>query len=206
MKTIRISAVGILCIMVALLFNCGRGVGSRVEVKLEIPDPMTANLEKYDKIVYKDLTLNSMPKNYNPEPEIKRFFLDDFSKAIEKKVEPWDNEKHGEGKMPAGTLLMTGTLKMEVKERSKIEDKKDDKGKTKRTFVNVQHWSMNLSLEIKDAVNGKEIFKFTSDEKMADVDPTNVKFNFDTIFYKITNQMVLKLMRTKKMETRYLLI
>jgi hypothetical protein len=205
MNPIRLGVIGIICIMALLLVSCSRGA-SRIEVRLDIPDPQGINLDSYNKIVYKDLTLESMPKEFNPESEVRRFFLDDFAKALEKKVEPWDSEKHGDNKSDPGVLVLTGTLKLDVKERSKIEDKKDETGKKQRAFVNVQHWSMNLSLSLKDAVDGKEVFKFTYDEKLAEVNPTNPKFNFEAIFYKITNQLVQKLMKKKKMETRYLLL
>lgn len=185
-------------VIVALLASCS-GVSGDREVRLEIPNPQGINLEKYDTIIYQELTLSSMPQGFNPVGDLKNFFLGDFAKALGKTVEAWDESKHGEGKNPPRSLLLTGTLKLDIKERSKIEDKKDDKGKKKRAFVGIQNWEMTLSLTIKDLSNGTVVFTQSMEEKSPDVLPNSNKFNFDNLFFKISNQLVRKIQRVKRM-------
>jgi hypothetical protein len=191
---------------IAVLSAFCSGGGNRVEVRIEVPDPQVISLDKYDTIVYKDLALESMPKDFNPEPIIREFFLGDFTKAVEKKVEIWDSEKHGDGKMSPTTLLVTGTLKADIKERSKIGDKKDETGKKIKTFISIQHWSLRLSISMKNAADGSEFFKETFEEKLADANPSMVKFNFENLFFKLSSQLVSRLIKTKKIERRYLLL
>jgi hypothetical protein len=208
-KSRIITAAALFVFGMALLFSgCGSGIGNRLEVTLELPDPHSINFDKYEKILYKGVTLESVPKGYDPTPEIKSFFLEDLGRVIEKKVEQWDREKHGE-MVPDGLLVISGNLKISVKSRSKIEDVKGEgkgkKKKGKKQFVTVQHWDMTMTLELKDASAGKAIFKEDFKAKLANADPETLKFNFENLFFKVTTRFVKKVTRTKKMQRRHLL-
>jgi hypothetical protein len=186
------------------LASCTSGGGNRLEVRIQVPDPFAVNFEKYDHIIYKDLSIQSELKTYNPQEEIRGFFLEDFPRIIDKSIEAWDNEKHTP--MPANTLLITGKLKLVVKERSKIEEVEKEEGKgKKRSFVTVQHWDVILSILLDEAGTGKEIYQEEFNEKIADADPVNAKFNFEKLFYKITDRLVKQVTRAKRMQRRYLL-
>jgi hypothetical protein len=190
--------------------SCAGGGSNRVEVRIEVQDPYAVDYDKYDKIIYKDLTVEAEIKNYNPDKEIRYFFLTDLPKIVEKDVEHWDSEKHGDLSTETGSLVISGTLKIEVKERSKIQEVTDTSeqggGKKKRGFVTIQHWDVKLTVTMKDAVDGTEIFNREFNEKLADADPKNPKFNFEKIFYKITNRLARKLTRSKRKQRRYILL
>jgi len=210
-NTLRI--VMALCVLtVVYLASCARGGVNRVEVRIEVQDPFAVDFDKYDKIVYKGLTIETNLKNYNPDNELKEFFLQDLPKALNKTVEPWDEEKSKEqGEMSPGvkTVVLTGTLKLDVKERSKIEEVEDKAaevpGKKKRAFVAVQHWDLKLTVILKDAADGAEVFNEEFNEKLANVDPENAKFNFEKVFFQITNRLVKKLTKSTRVQRRYLL-
>lgn len=193
----------IVCTVLGLA-SC-RGMGNHVEVRISLQDPSVVDFKKYDKILYKDLTLESMPKDFDPGEELKVFFLDEFPKAIDRKIEHWEP-----GKAKDAHLLITGTLKLDIKERSKIKEVKDKAkpGKKKNVFVTAQHWTMTLTAELKDSTTGGHLLKedFTAKLEDDEVGPTSSKFNFENLFYKITNRLVKKLTRTKKMQRRYLLL
>ena len=188
-----------------------RSLGNRVEVKISLKDPGVIDFEKYDKILYKDLTLEAMPKDYSPEEELKIFFLDELPKEIGRKIKHWTpGKENGKGEMPPGSLLITGTLKLDVKERSKIKEVKNNDGKKgkKKAFVTVQHWKMTLTAVLKNTTTGQELFKedFTARVSDAEVGPDSSKFNFENLFFKIANRLVKKLTSTKKEQRRYLLL
>jgi hypothetical protein len=205
---IRVPGIWVILLILGMSLVSCSSAGNRIEVRIEIPDPHGVSLENYTKIVYKDLVLDSMPKNFNPEKSIREFFLDDLSKTVKKNIELWDNDKHSEekDKMPPGTLLITGTLKVEIKERSKIEDTKDNTGKKKKTFVNIQNWNMKLSIVIKNVSEGKDFLNESFEEKFANGEQANTKIIFDNLFFKISNQLLSKLTIAKKPERRYLLL
>jgi hypothetical protein len=201
--------VGVWALML-FMASCAGGSSNRVEVRIEVRDPNAVDFDKYDKIIYKDLTVESDIKNYNPEKEIAYFFLADLRKVFEKDVEHWDSEKHGDLSSRTDTLVISGTMKIGVKERSKIQEVTDTSdegsGKKKRAFVTIQHWDVKLTVTLKDAADGTEIFSEEFNEKLADADPKSPKFNFEKVFYKITNRLARKLTRSKRMQRRYILL
>lgn len=187
--------------------SCTRGA-DRIEVRIEVENPHAIDFEKYDKVLYQDLTLEWPAKDFSPEEQLKSFFLDELAKNIDKEIEPWAGGTSDAGaELPAGALLITGKLTLEIKERSKIKEQKDETGKTKNVFVGIQHWSMTMALVMKDVNTGKDIFKQDFTEKLSDVDTsdTTTKFNFEKIFFKMTNRLVMRVKRTKRMQRRYLL-
>jgi hypothetical protein len=180
---------------------------NRLEVRIEVKNPHAIDFEKYDKVLFQKLTMEWPAKDFTPEELIDEFFLVDLSKTIDKKVDPW-KETSPEEPLPPNSLLITGKLKLEIKERSKIKEVKDESGKAKNVFTNVQHWDMTMAVVIKDANTGSEIFKQDFTEKLPNVDTseTSTKFNFETIFYKLTTRFVMKIKKTKQMQRRYLLL
>jgi hypothetical protein len=188
-----------------LLPACGRGgSSSHTEVLIELPDPSSVDFSKYENILYKDITVEAMPKGYDPSNEIKTFFLEDLKRITEKDVELWNREKHGE-LIPKGLLYVSGKLKLEIKSRSKIQDVKEG-GKNKKEFVSVQHWEMIFTVNLKDASTGKEIFNEDYKAKLANADPKTVKFNFENLFFKVTSRFMNKITRTRKMQRRHLIL
>lgn len=190
--------------LVSLFAACGGGPRSGLEVVIELPDPGSLKFEKYDKILYKDLVIEGIPEGYDPASEIETFFLVDLGRVIEKKIEKWDGEKHGE-MSPEGLLIISGKLKIAIKSRSKIEDVKEGKKKSKKKFVTVQHWDMTMTLDMKDVADGKSVYNEDFKAKLANADAKTVKFNFENLFFKVTNRFTKKVTRTKKMQRRHLL-
>jgi hypothetical protein len=187
--------------------SCTKGA-DRIEVQLEVENPHAIDFAKYNKILYQDLTLEWPAKDFSPEEQLKSFFLDELAKNIDKNIEPWvGNTSDPEAGIPANALLITGKLTLEIKERSKIKEQKDETGKVKNVFVGIQHWSMTMALVMKAGSTGKDIFKQDFTEKLSDVDSseTTTKFNFEQIFFKMTNRLIMKIQKTKRMQRRYLL-
>lgn len=208
-KRLIIVSVGFMLVFFYLFSSAScTGGASRIEVRIEVENPHAIDFDKYDKILYKDLTLEWPAKDFSPEEQLRSFFLEELAKNIDKNIEPWDgNTSDPEAGIPAGALLITGKLTLEIKERSKIKEKKDETGKVKNVFVGIQHWNMTMALVMKDADTGKDIFKQDFTEKLSDVDSseTTTKFNFEKIFFKMTNRLIMKVKKTKRMQRRYLL-
>lgn len=187
--------------------SCTRGA-DRIEVQIEVENPYAIDFEKYDKVLYQDLTLDWPAKDFNPQKELRSFFLDELPKNIDKNIEPWPGSTaDAETPMPANALLITGKLSLEIKERSKIKEQKDETGKVKNVFVGIQHWSMTMTVVMKDTSTGKDIFNQDFTEKLSDVNSseTTTKFNFEQIFFKMTNRLIMRVKKTKRLQRRYLL-
>jgi hypothetical protein len=187
-----------------LTTGCGRGISNHLEVLIELPDPGSLNFDDYKTVLYKDLEVEGMPENFDPTSRLRNFFIADLSRSIDKKVQQWNESDHGE-LVPKGLAIISGKLKMEIKSRSKITDDKSE-GKGKKKFVTVEHWSMTLELKIKDESTGKEIYEDSFTAKLANAEPDSIEFNFENLFYKVTNRFIHRVTRTKKMQRRHLLI
>jgi hypothetical protein len=208
-KRLIIVSVGFLLVFFYLFSSASCTKGSnRIEVRIEVENPHAIDFEKYDKIFYKDLDLEWPAKDYTPEEQLRDFFLEELAKNIDKNIEPWaGNPSDPEVDIPARALLISGKLALEIKERSKIKEQKDETGKVKNVFVGIQHWSMTMAVVMKDGTTGKDIFKQDFIEKLSDVDSseTTTKFNFEKIFFKMTNRLIMKVQKTKRTQRRYLL-
>jgi hypothetical protein len=208
-KRLLIAGFGFMLVLFYLFsaVSCRGGVGN-MEVQFEVENPHAIDFEKYDKIFYQDLTLEWPAQDFSPGEQLKNFFLDELAKNIGKNIESWSGSTSEPGTgILAGALLITGKLTLEIKERSKIKEQKDETGKVKNVFVGIQHWSMTMDLAMKDGSTGKDIFKQEFTEKLSDVDSseTTTKFNFEKIFFNMTNRLVMRVKKTKTMQRRYLL-
>lgn len=193
------------------------------EVKLEINETKAIDFNKYDKIVYADLILESTPDDFNPGKELTDFFVDDLSKVLGKKVEPLNViesdkdisanteenarlEKIKEHlKETPNSLLITGKLTFDIKTRTKIDEVKGESGKKEKTFVKVQHWGLTMKIRLIEMETGKELFNRNYSEKTASADVTNPKYNFDDLFFKINNNFTRDLTSKKSTQRRFLL-
>lgn len=200
-----IASIGfvLVCFYLLAVVACTKGA-NRIEVRIEVENPHAIDFDRYDNVFYKDLELEWPAKDFSPGEDLNDFFLRELSTIIDKKIEPISGAESG---IPADSLLITGKLALEIKERSKIKEVKDETGKPKNTFVNIQHWSMTMAIEMKDGDAGKDIFKQEYTEKLSDVDSseTTTKYNFEKIFFKMTNRFVMRVKKTKRMQRRYLL-
>lgn len=193
-------------ILIVFIAGCSSSLGNRVEVMIELPAAHIVDFSKYEAILYKDITLETIPTDVNPLDEIKIFFLQDLGRTIDKTITPWDKEKH-ETSTPQNTLIISGHLKIEVKTRSKIDNVKDEStGKGKKGFVTVQHWEMTLTIVFTDTTTQKEVFRQDFKSKLANVDAKTPKYNFEDLFYKVTNEFTKRVTRTKKMQRRYIIL
>lgn len=202
-------AVWMLCLVLGVFISgCARQLANRMEVMIELPAANIVDFSKYDTVLYKDITLESMPEGVNPLDEIHTFFLQDLGRTVDKKIEPWNKELHGETS-PAKSLIISGHLKVDIKSRSKIEVVKEEgksKAKGKKGFVTVQHWEMVLTVTFTDTTDNKDIFKQDFKAKLANVDAGTPKYNFENLFFKVTGEFVKKVTRTKKMQRRYIIL
>jgi hypothetical protein len=202
----------IAAMFIAVLASCSE---SFVQVRLSVSETQVIDFAQYDKIVYADLILESLPKDYNPENELNLFFLTDLPKLINKDIEHFTSkEKTGKERLESikesvketpNSLLITGELIFDIKSRSKIQEVTDEEGKKERGFVEIQHWDLTLKIEMIELISGKEIFKKSYSEKLADADISNPKYNFEILFFKINNRFTKEIISGEKMQRRYLL-
>lgn len=213
MRVKKMKNKNILVISIILFFSfCKTSQYLTVNIPFDKKDDI--DFKKYQNILYKDITIKFPLKSYNPQPEIKNFFLNDFSKALEKEVKYLDNETDyyltpdkflQELKDFPESLLLTGKLNVDIKTRSYVKEERNKEG-IKKKFVKRQIWKMDVELLLVDANTSEIVFKKDFEEKIMDLDPKNPKYNFDTPFFKITDQFLKSLLKKQKLGKRYLLL
>jgi len=186
------------------------------EVRIKVSDIKVIDFNKYDKIVYADLAIESPPKGFTPVNELNLFFLEDFAKIIGKDIQHFEvKEEPGKKrediiaeayKDSPNTLLITGKVTFEIKTRSKIREVKNKEGKKEKKFVPVQHWTLKVKIEIIEAGKGEALFKKTYSEKTAEPDISDPKYNFDDLFFEINNRFQKDITNIKRTQRRYLLL
>lgn len=179
----------------------------QLEVRIPVTRGEAVDLEAYDHIVYADVEILSPPKNYSPDEKVQVFFLAELPKLLGRDFIHCKNLDEGK-KIAAekpNAVLITGKLIFDIKERNKIEDVKNKKtGKKERKFVKVAHWTLKLEMVMTAGKDGEVIFKKTYKEKISDAEKDD-KYNFESLFFRVHEQLTRDVTRVKRMVRRFLL-
>ncbi|MCK5057542.1 MAG: hypothetical protein KAT34_12840 [Candidatus Aminicenantes bacterium] len=200
MKDINKILLPIIILPVFLSLSCVT-TKDHVSVRIPVKDKKAVDFEKPKGIFYSEAIIENVTENYNPRQDVTDFFLKDLPRYIKRDIEPVT-----EGIEKTGSLLITGKLKLEIKERSVIKKVKDESGKKAKTFVSVQHWALNFEVIITESDSGKELFKKNYESKLKDADPEEAEYNFKALFSKVTDNFLKKILRKERFEQRYLLL
>lgn len=212
----RRNRIGGICITAAAVIfmmlpgtacSSSKGYKGRSIVRIDVIPPNAIKFDRYSSVIYKDLAMDVRMKNFDPDEAVTTFFMDELARTTRSTFVPFDSTKHA--RLAPGQLLISGSMKLAVKERSKIEDVKNEKGKGKsRKFIKVQHWDLTMEIILTEGTEdgkGKEIYKKNFSEKTADANPESAKFNFEDLFFKITNRFTRQVTTVKRTQRRYLL-
>jgi len=211
----KIRKIKLISIILFIIFSVSCSTKENIRVNINIGDVNIVDLNKYIKILYNDFEIK-LPKNsFNSKKYVKDFFLNDFSKAIEKKVEYFDTDtdffKDSETflenlKKTQNTLLITGKIRVDINNRNMIKKIKTKSGKRKKSFVQIQDWKMTSDILLIDSNTGKKIYKKSFTENIKDAESFDTKFNFETLFFKTTNRFIKLILNRTKIQDRYLLV
>ncbi len=211
----KIKKIKLIPIILFIIFSISCSHKENIRVNISMGDINIVDLDKYIKILYNDFEIK-LPKNsFNSKKYVKDFFLNDFSKAVEKKVEYFDTDTdfYKDSKFFlenlknfSKTLLITGKIKIEIKSRSIIKKIKVKSGKRKKSFVQVQDWKMTSDIVLIDSGTGEKIYEKNFIDNIKDSETSDTKFNFETLFFKTTNKFIKSILNRTKIEDRYLLV
>lgn len=192
-----------LIIIILLVFMSVSCVTTKDHMSVRIPvkDKKAVDFEKPKGIFYNEAIIEKVPEKYNPSQDVTDFFLKDLPRFIKRDIEPvkQDSDK-------TGSLIISGNLKFEIKDRSIIKKIKNKAGKKEKSFVSVQHWALNFEIIITESDSGKELFKKNYESKLNDADPGKAEYNFKALFNKVTDNFIKEILRKERFEQRYLLL
>ena len=205
MKINRI-VLSILTLILLVTASCSSS-SNHVVVRIPVQLQSQVNFEKPGKIFYQALTLENLPGKYDPRPLLDEFFIDEFAKIIDKKVEPLEKEKNQErlNKHP-DAMLISGKIVLDIKDRSIIKKIKDKSGKKGKGFVSIQHWEMNMEILLTLPSTNKTLHKKTYTGNIKEAEPGKIDFNFKSLFNDLTDSFIKEVTKKKKFEERILLL
>jgi hypothetical protein len=172
-----------------------------ISVRIPVKNKKAVDFKKPRALLYSELKLEDLPKNYDPQQQVEDFFFKDLPKYIKRDVEPLH-----ENTDKSGSLLISGKMKFDINDRNIIRKVKSEAGKKKKKFVSIQHWSMNFEVIITEADTGKELFKKNYESKLKDADPESTDYNFKALFNKVTDNFLKDITKKERFEQRYLLL
>ena len=207
----------ILIPIIILLFFISCNETRHVPVYITVQDKDTIDFTKYEKILYMDLKIKSLPKDAGAEKVIKNFFLKELSQILKKDIESMnqenmamensdnkDNLKNIIKEIP-NALLITGELECEIKSRSRVKEVKDKSGKKVKKFIKIQDWRVKLDVSMVDSNSGETVFKNEFTNHMREADPQKAVFNFKSLFDNVADKFLRKIKRGSRKTRRFLL-
>lgn len=198
----------------AFIMTLSCSTTSYIHVPVILPQSETLSFEDYASVYFTGFDITPEWDQYDPRPEIKTFFLDDFAKAIGKTITPLDRpisyyeEKEKllqEFNQIENALLITGKISTQISKRSVIQEQKIE-GETQKHFVSIEHWDMTMEIILYDSKKAEVITKNEFKEKLSNADPKSLKFNFESLFFKNMDKFIGMSQTQKRFQKRYLLI
>lgn len=200
MKNRNIIIITIITLAALTSFSCIVGK-DHVSVRIPVKDSRAIDFKTPKAIWYRDLVIENQPKDYQSRQQVTDFFLQDLPRVIKRDVEVLPEEAD-----KSNSLIISGTMKFDIKDRSVIRKVRADDGEKKKTFVSVQHWAMDFEVIIIASDSGKEVFKKNYESKLKDADPKEADYNFKALFNTVTDNFLKDMMRKERFEQRYLLL
>ncbi len=202
-------------IVIIALFAFASCSDNHIMVRIPVHKSNTVELDDYEQILVTDFDRSITPDSFKPEISLKEFFLDDFAKFINRKVEyikidePTKKESENLKAFLAEhpkTLLITGKITVEIKETSIIKETKNKYGDKIKSFVKIKNWSIAMNINLYDSTTGSTIRSFNLSDQLKDDEGQEDKYNYNSIFNKVTDKFIRSITNKTIMQRRYLLL
>ena len=188
---------------------------NHIQLRIPVQKSEYVDLDLYEKILVTDFKTEVTPDTFKPGTMPKDFFLDDFSKYINKKVEylkvDETNVKDPETLKKfllehPDSLLVTGAMGVEIKETSVIKETKNKFGDKIKSFVKIKNWSIKLDIDLFESNNGTKIRSFTFKNQLKDNEGLKDSYNYNAVFNNVTDKFIRSISSKDVMQRRYLLL
>jgi hypothetical protein len=197
---------GKIILLSVLIFIFASCTETHVEVRIPMKRPDTVSFDQYEHILVGDFAITVSPETVAVPISVTDFFIKDFAKFIDRDIEYLKTGEE-EGQSPQGNaLLITGTLKTEIKERNRIKETRNKFGDKIRSFVKVQNWTMKMDIRLVESASGQAIKTFNFEDRLKDSENVDSEFNFTSLFNRITDRFIQKVIRKESYQKRYLLL
>jgi hypothetical protein len=205
----------LMVLTIVILFAAVSCSDNHIQLRIPVQKSEYVDLDKYQKILVTDFKTTITPDTFNPGIFPKEFFLDDFSKFTNKKVEylKVDESKAKEPEklkeflaQHPDSLLVTGNMSVEIKETSIIKEIKNKFGDKIKSFVKIKNWSIKLDINLFESNSGAKIRSFNLKYQLKDNEGLKDNYNYNAVFNNVTDQFIRSVTRKNVMQRRFLLL
>lgn len=199
---------------------------SYIPVQVEMPGKDSIGLDRFEQVYFLDFVQHLSEKNFNPQEQIRRFFTNDFSSVIGRKIvmltlPDWDRIRMAGS--PAGfsfpdafffkkllaaypkALFLTGQLAIDLKTTSIIQAVPDDRGKKKNAFVSKQLWNADAKVVLIESDSGKIVAEKSHSEKTTIEDLFSLRYQLGLLLDRLGDKLLPDLQKKKRFQERYIL-
>jgi len=188
--------------LVILAGNCSTRPVNLVRIPVQSSNAI--NFLKYKMIAYDKVTVENFKSDYDPDPVIDYFFLNDLPKTLQKPIKRYNPAEIKQGTLKEGDLLVVGgKISLDIRERNVIDDSKERKGA--RVFVKVENWELKFNVFFRDAATGKDLFVREIKDSFKNADRNKPDFTFEYLFKNVTEKLIRLFMGVGRLEVRYLM-
>jgi hypothetical protein len=219
--------------IIILLLLAGLGMAcaeSFVTVPMPFTEKKAADFSAYKDLFFIDFISDIPEAGFNAEAEIRRVFIDEIPFAVGKKINYLDPEHwsmirkllQGYGltvdmqyensvffqkifKAHPQALFFTGKLKLDIKKVGVVKEIRDELGKKKNAYETMQMWEMTMKIFLIDGDSAAVLLQEMYTEKSEPGPGTTPKFNFNSLFAKMTAKLTTALQPRKVFQERYIL-
>jgi len=199
---------------------------SYVPVLVELHEKDSIGLDRFEQVYFIDFVQHLSEKNYDPQEQIRRYFIYDFAAAIGRKIvtltlPDWDRIRMASS--PEGfsfpgavffrkllaaypkALFLTGQLEIDVKTTSIIQEVHDDQGKRKNAFVSKQLWNADAQVVLIESDSGKIVVEKSHSEKTTIEDLFALRYQLGLLLDRLGDKLLPDLQKKKRFQERYIL-
>lgn len=199
---------------------------SYVPVQVEMPQKDSIGLDRFEQVYFLDFAQHLSEKNYDPQEQIRRYFIYDFSATIGRKIvtltlPDWDRIRMAGS--PAGfsfpdavffkkllaaypkALFLTGQLDVDMKTTSIIQEVPDDRGKKKNAFVSKQLWNADAKVVLIESDSGRIIVEKSHTEKTTIENLFALRYQLGLLLDRLGDKLLPDLQKRKRFQERYIL-
>lgn len=199
---------------------------SYVSVQVEMPQKDSIGLDRFEQVYFLDFAQHLSEKNYDPQEQIRRYFIYDFSATIGRKIvtltlPDWDRIRMAGS--PAGfsfpdavffkkllaaypkALFLTGQLDVDMKTTSIIQEVPDDRGKKKNAFVSKQLWNADAKVVLIESDSGRIIVEKSHMEKTTIENLFALRYQLGLLLDRLGDKLLPDLQKRKRFQERYIL-
>lgn len=212
----------LLTILLALLLTFSSCTSAYFNTSITIPKTFIFDFSPYKSLHFQDFKLSLEGIEIDPRDALRSLFNKELPLYLEREinlfpaseessrnaVETTENEVESlelekePWPMNPGALIITGEMKIEVLQRSRIREVRESLGKKRNVLVQTENWSMNCNIVFFDNDKQEEVFSANFNESYQNENNMSADFCFNLLLDRVADSLLNQLIRGRRIQER----